>query len=74
MEGKKLTDKEMSQKVGSVLDDLSNAGKKAIRSVFDIFVERTAQTASEVFDKYKDKAIDKIDKGASNAKENKNKE
>ena len=68
---KKLTDKEMSKKVGTIVDDLSSASKKAIRSIFDVFVERTAQTASEVFDKYKDKAIDKIDKGASNAKEDK---
>lgn len=72
MEEKKLTDKEMSKKVGTIVDDLSSASKKAIRSIFDVFVERTAQTASEVFDKYKDKAIDKIDKGASSAKENEN--
>jgi len=71
MEEKNLTDKEMSKKVGTIVDDLSSASKKAIRSIFDVFVERTAQTASEVFDKYKDKAIDKIDKGASNAKEDK---
>jgi len=63
MNEKNLTDKEMSKKVGGIVDDLGSATKKAIRSVFDIFVERTAHTASEVFDKYKDKAIDKIDKG-----------
>lgn len=73
MEDKKLTDKEMSKKVGTIVDELGSAGKKAIRSIFDVFVEKTAQTASEVFDKYKDKAVDKIDKGASNAKEDKDK-
>lgn len=50
MEKKRLSDKEMTDQLNSVIDGLVESVKKASRQVFDLMVERTAQTTSEVVD------------------------
>jgi len=51
MEEKRLSDKEMSNQVETIIDDLVSNGKKAVRSFFNLMVNRTAQTAEDLVDK-----------------------
>lgn len=61
----RLTDEKITSEVGSILDDLAKAGKKAIRSFFNLMVERTADTASDFADKGVDSLKQKIDEKVS---------
>ena len=51
MEEKRLSDKEMSNQVETIIDDLVNNGKKAVRSFFNLMVNRTAQKTEDLVDK-----------------------
>ena len=51
MEEKRLSDKEMSNQVGDIIDEVVKSGKKIARSFFDLMVERTAQSANDLVDK-----------------------
>ncbi len=64
-EKQKITDKQMSNQVGSIIDDLANAGKKAVRKFFNLMVERTSDTTDDLVDKGVDKIKHKIDKKGS---------
>ncbi len=59
-EKQRLTDKDMSARVGMIIDELMSSGKKAARSVLDLMVERTAQTADAMVDKKVDKIKQKL--------------
>ncbi len=59
-EKQRLTDEKMSTQVGTIIDDLISSGKKAARSVLDLMVERTAQTADDIVDKKVDKIKQKL--------------
>jgi len=60
MEKKRLTDKDMSKELGGIIDEVVVQGKKAVRSLFDLMVERTAQTANDIVDKRVDGLKQKI--------------
>jgi len=62
MEEKRLSDKQMSNEVKTIIDDVVNTGKKAVRSFFNLMVERTAQTANDLVDKKVDCIKHKINK------------
>ena len=60
MEEKRLSDKEMSNQVGDIIDEVVKSGKKIARSFFDLMVERTAQSANDLVDKKVDGLKDKM--------------
>ena len=60
MEEKRLSDKEMSNQVGDIIDEVVKSGKKIARSFFDLMVERTAQSANDLLDKKVDGLKDKM--------------
>jgi hypothetical protein len=51
MEEKRLSEKEVSDRIGNVIDDVVQAIKKASKDVFNLMVETTAETASDLIDK-----------------------
>lgn len=57
-----VSDKEVQTKIGEILDDLAVAVKKAARGVFDLMVEKTANSAENVVDKGVDNLKQKIGK------------
>ena len=65
----KLTDDQMKSQISNVIDELASAGKQAIRSVFDLMVTRTADTASDLADKGVEKLKQTIDKKVENDKD-----
>jgi len=67
-ENQKITNEQITGQVGSIIDELASAGKKAIRSFFNLMVERTADTAGDLADKGVDKLKQTIDKKVSNDK------
>lgn len=72
MDEKRITDNEMSDKVGSIIDEVLIVGKKAARSIFDLMVERTAQTAGDLVDKKVETLKDKLSERESNDQEENN--
>ena len=69
MEEKRLSDKEMSNQVGDIIDEVVKTSKKIARSFFDLMVERTAQSANDLVDKKVDGLKDKL-KGSNDQKTN----
>jgi len=63
MEEKRLSDKEMSNQVGDIIDEVVKSGKKIVRSFFDLMVERTAQSANDLVDKKVDGLKGKLEDG-----------
>ena len=70
MEEKRLSDKEMSNQVGTIIDDVVKNGKKAVRSLFNLMVERTAQTAENLIDKSVNNIKQKIHERESDGQDN----
>jgi len=66
---KKLTNKEVKKQIKIIIDDIATTGKKSIRSLIKLMVERTANTADEIVDKGVDKKKIKIDKKESKKNE-----
>ncbi len=62
---KRLSDKEMSNQIVTIIDEVVKNGKKAIRSLFNLMVERTAQTAEDLLDKGVDDIKQKINERES---------
>lgn len=60
MEEKRLSDKEMSNQVGVIIDEVVKSGKKVVRSFFNLMVERTAQSANDLVDKKVDGLKEKM--------------
>ena len=60
MEEKRITDKQMSSEVKTILDEIVTTGKKAARSFLNLMVERTSQTANDLVDKKVDCLKQKI--------------
>ena len=69
MEKEQVTDKQMATQVGGIIDSLAEAGKKAVGQFFNLMVERTADTASNLADKGVEKIKKKIDETGSHDKE-----
>ena len=63
MVDKKLSDKE---KIVEIIDGLVSSIKQAARQVFDVMVETTAKTTSEMLDKNVYKIKEKITKEETN--------
>lgn len=63
MVDKKLSDKE---KIVEIIDGLVSSIKQAARQVFDVMVETTAKTTSEMLDKNVYKIKEKITKEEAN--------
>jgi len=57
-----VKDEELQEKVGNIIDELVVAVKKTSRQIFDLMVERTADTADELVDKGVETLKKKIDK------------
>ncbi len=72
MEEKRLTDEKMSKEVGGIIEQLVISGKKAARGFFDLMVQRTAQSASDLVDKKVNDLTDKIKERDSNDEKKKN--
>ncbi len=68
MEQKRVTDEQIVNQVGGIIDTLAEAGKKAVRQFFDLMVERTVDTANNLTDKGVDKLKQKIDETGSHDK------
>jgi hypothetical protein len=66
MEKERLTDEKITSGVGTIIDDLAKAAKQAIGQFFNMMVERTADTASDLADKGVDKLKEKIGEKGSN--------
>ena len=62
MEKQTVSDQQVQSKIGEIIDDLSVAVKKAARGVFDLMVERTADSAESLVDKGVDNLKQKIEK------------
>ncbi len=62
---KRLSDKEMSNQIVKIIDEVVKNGKKAIRSLFNLMVERTSQTAEDLLDKGVDDIKQKINERES---------
>lgn len=60
MEKKRLSNEEMSDQVGTLIDDVVKCCKDAVKSFFSLMVERTEQTASDLVDKGVDNLKEKI--------------
>ena len=60
MEEKQLNDKEMSDQVETIIDEVVKSGKEAVGSFFNLMVKKTTQTASELVDKGVDGIKQKI--------------
>ncbi len=71
MEEKQLSDKEMSNQVKTIIDELVKNGKKTVRSFFNLMVERTAQTAENLVDKGVDNLKQKINERESDGQDKK---
>lgn len=68
--GDRLTDKQILERICDGVDEIAVVIKAASRSVFDLLINRTIETFSDTFDKYKDKAKQKIvEKGSINDKD-----
>ncbi len=72
-ENKKVTDKEMAKSVGGIIDNVLITGKKAARDFFNLMVERTSDTVSDLADKGVDKLKQKIEEKESDGKKQKDK-
>lgn len=68
----KLTDEKITKEVGTIIDELAAAGKKAVGRFFNLMVERTADTASDLTDKGVEKLKQKIDEKVSTNDQKKN--
>lgn len=68
MEKEQVTDKQMGNQVGSIIESLAEAGKKAVRQFFELMVERTADTACNLTDQGVEKLKNKIDETGSHDK------
>lgn len=66
MEKQNVNDEQVQRKIGEIIDDLSVAVKKAARGVFDLMVEKTADSAEELVDKGVDNLKQKIEKDVCN--------
>lgn len=66
---KRLSDEEMSNQVGTIIDEVVKSGKKAVRSLFNLMVERTAQTAENLVDKGVDDIKQKINERESDGQD-----
>jgi hypothetical protein len=65
-----VNDKEVQIKIGEILDDLAAAVKKAARGVFDLMVDKTANSAENVLDKGVDNLKQKIGKDVNDEQKN----
>jgi len=71
MDKKRLTNDKMTEEFSSVIDDLIIAIKVSGRRVFDIMVEKTAQSTSDAVDKKVENLKIKIKRNKENdGKEN----
>lgn len=66
MERSRLNDEQIKSRIGEIIDDLTIAVKKAARGVFDLMVEKTADSAEDLVDKGVDNLKHKIEKGCKN--------
>ena len=66
---KRLSDEEMSNQIVTIIDEVVKNGKKAVRSLFNLMVERTAQTAEDVVDKGIDDIKQKINERESDGRD-----
>lgn len=66
---KRLSDKEMSNQVVTIIDEVVKNGKKAVRSLFNLMIERTAQTAEDLVDKGIDDIKQKINERESDGRD-----
>ncbi len=66
---KRLNDEEMSNQIVTIIDEVVKNGKKAIRSLFNLMVERTAQTAEDLVDKGIDDIKQKINERESDGQD-----
>jgi len=66
---KRLSDEEMSNQVVTIIDEVVKNGKKAVRSLFNLMIERTAQTAEDLVDKGIDDIKQKINERESDGRD-----
>jgi len=71
MEEKRLNDKEISDRVKTIIDELVKNGKKTIRSFYNLMVERTAQKAEDLVDKGVNDLKQKINERESDGQDKK---
>ena len=58
---KNLRDNEkLNKALGESIDEIGDATKKSSRKIFDVLVEQGVQTLSDIFDKYKIIAKQKV--------------
>lgn len=70
---KRLNDEEMSNQIVTIIDEVVKNGKKAVRSLFNLMVERTAQTTEDLVDKGIDDIKQKINERESDGRNKKQK-
>ncbi|MCK5617688.1 hypothetical protein KAR91_88305 [Candidatus Pacearchaeota archaeon] len=71
MEEKQLNDKEMSNQVKTIIDEVVKSGKGAVGSFFNLMVKKTTQTASDLVDKGVNDLKQKINGKESDGQETK---
>jgi hypothetical protein len=70
MEEKRLSDKEKSERISNIIDDVIIAIKKASREVFNMMVEKTAEVGSDIIDEKVDTIKQKIKEKEKNEETN----
>ncbi len=71
MEKKRLSDEELSNQVGTLIDNIVKCCKESVKSFFSIMVKRTEETASDLVDKGVDNLKQKINERESDGQETK---